>query len=69
MTTQVDKNTIFFWVAYEGLSAQVSFLNYLWTYHILVTQYLGLIFLYTSYRVPALPWIVPVHTHMQCFLS
>ena len=63
MTSQVDKNTIFCWVAYKGLSAQVSSFTYLWTYHMLVTQYLWLIFLYTTYRVPALPWIACTCSH------
>ena len=49
----MDKNTIFCWVAYEGLSAQVSSLTYLCIWHILVTQYLRL-FLYTTSRVPVL---------------
>ena len=63
MTIQLDKNTIFCWVAYDGLSAQVSSLTYLWSYHTHVTQYLRLIFLYTTYRVPALPWIVCTCSH------
>ena len=64
---QVDKNTIFCWVAYEGLSAQVSSLTYLCTCHILVTQYLQL-FLYTTSRVPVLLRIACTCSHTSAML-